>query len=1510
MVDQDFDLALIKTVNASTPGPYYPGSTVSFDITVFNQGSLDAYDVQINDYIPAELILNDLAWTLSGTTASLANEIDFIGAGENVTRMITFTINNDFQGTTIINNAEIASAASLDDGPNVIDEDSTPNDNSGTPPELSTNNDIDDEAPGTPGTMDNPNDSDDYDPEQITVTQEFDIALKKVISTFDDTNSNGDIDPGEKVTFAITVYNQGTLDATDVVVTDYMPTGTIYFAADNSGWTGTAPILTTTVSSLPKGAESTVYLTLQVDPMFMGHSMVNNAEITAAQNLLNLVDEDSPLSIINGSPDNGSELVSDNDIDDEAAGTPGTKDNPNDYDDWDPVYFPVGQIFDLALTKLYTDFVDKNGDGVLSPGDDVQFTINVYNQGTLDAYKIQITDYIPSGMSLIDPNWNNMQNVNLARLNSVIPFLGAGEQTSVTILLHLDVFNRQTSIVNWAEISAADDDNDNVYDPPVDVDSTPNSVIGDDTFGGDNEINNANNDEDDHDPAEIKPIIIMDLALTKKDQSNDPVSGWGEVRTFDIDVTNQGTIIATQFAVVDYVPCGMEFMSGPGLNPGWTYNPISRKAEYIYDNQILEVGETVTLHIQLKVVNCTTDDPYYAWTNYAEISEYDDDLNHFNAQVLDIDSHADETNFDDAGGEPWGPSDDSVIGDGTGPIGSGPADKDEDDHDPAKVEIFDLALKKELVTINNPYRYGDLLEFKITVCNQGNIGAQNVVIGDYLPAGYNFSFANNTGWTGTVASPEYTISSIEVEECQEVSIYLTIQQTNGGEKDWINYSEILSAENENGEDRTNWDVDSTPGSNNSVENSVEPGDAADNDLTSNDKGGEEDDHDPAGIELLDLAMRKVTGNQTGPYEYGDMVTFTFEVFNQGSIETSNIVLTDYIPCGFKYVSSNDGNGWSYDSNTGYAIKTLPNTLVPGASTTTTIILEIQQCIDNDDDIFTNYAEISDYTSTDPDYPNPEDVDSMTDSDPDNDTGGVPDTSDDDNVDGDKYQGEDEDDHDPERIEVFDLALKKELLTINNPYRYGDELEFKITVCNQGNVDAASIKVSDYLPAGYSFSFANNPGWGGTVTAPIYSVPGVLAQDACTEFNINLTIQQTNGGEKDWINYAEITSSTDTEGNVREDADSVEGSNGAGENAVEPGDAEDNDLTSTDKGGEEDDHDPAGIELFDLAQRKVISNQTGPYEYGDVVTFTMEVYNQGSIEASNIELTDYIPCGFKYAASNDANGWTYNSTTGYATKILVNNLAPGANTSTTINLEIQQCLDNNVNSFTNYVEISDHDSTDPDYPNPEDVDSKTDDDPNNDTGGVPDTSDDDNIEGDSYQGEDEDDHDPERIEVFDLALKKELLTINNPYRYGDDLEFKITVCNQGNVDAANIEVSDYLPAGYSFSFANNPGWGGTVTAPIYKVPGVLAQDACTQFSIHLTIQRTDGGEKDWINYAEITSSTDTNGNVRIDADSVQGSNGAGENAVEPGDAADNDLTSTDKGGEEDDHDPAGIESCMI
>ena len=84
-----------------------------------------------------------------------------------------------------------------------------------------------------------------------------------------------------------------------------------------------------------------------------------------------------------------------------------------------------------------------------------------------------------------------------------------------------------------------------------------------------------------------------------------------------------------------------------------------------------------------------------------------------------------------------------------------------------------------------------------------------------------------------------------------------------------------------------------------------------------------------------------------------MVTFTFEVFNQGSIQASGVEVTDYIPCGFRYVAAaNDFNGWTYDSNTGMAKVILPGSIVPlwisfyhYSVTSTTMYRRKHKCLD-------------------------------------------------------------------------------------------------------------------------------------------------------------------------------------------------------------------------------------------------------------------------------------------------------------------------------------------------------------------------------------------------------------------------------------------------------------------------------------------------------------------------------------------------------------------------------------
>ena len=1488
-----FDLALKKEV--FTAAPYSYGQSVQFNLMVCNQGNITANNIEITDYIPAGFALNAAGspgWTLSGSDAVFELTTP-LAPDQCVNFQIQLTVlrksgdAKDWTNYAEITYAEDATGVDMTDQ----DWDSTPGSNSLAENALLPGDADDDNMLGKGPLFGE--DEDDHDVAGIEIV---DVALTKTIATI------GALSYGDEVCFDIEIINQGNVDIASVGVIDYFPAGFTLNSVSSPDWQAVSNSNTATYKSKTLAActSEVVQICFEIAKSDGGFTDWDNcAEINYLEdsNWNALVDIDSTPDSFNGNDAGGAvDSAADNYVDGDASGVVGGSVAAGDEDDHDCERVV---IYDLALRKT-TPIV------TCDYGDKVPFTIEVFNQGNVPVQNILVEDYFPAGLvfnNADNPSWN--ANGTYLFGAPILP----GASATVTIILELvqtsggvKDFTNFAEIISFTDLSGVDQSAN-------DADSTPgsNSALENAVCQGDpddDEINECGTvlgeDEDDHDPAGLR---VVDLALKKTTTAAGPFRP-GDLVNYEIMVCNQGNVLVDEVQVFDHIPSGLAFDASNF--PFWIYDSVSRNAVATFVDPIVP-GTCTTMDILLEVQCSDNVDYETSWDNIAEIYSFEDDQDN-NITAEDKDSNADAIFNNDAGGHPWCATDDYIDGDGTGVNYDCVAETDEDDHDPERIEIFDLALKKELITFQDPYKYGQLLQFDITVCNQGNIGAQDVVIQDYLPAGFNFNPALNPGWSSFGTDAQYTIPAIAVNTCEVVSINLTIVQTNGGEKDWVNYSEIISAFNENGEDRTTWDFDSTPGSDNITENQVEPDHAGDNDMLSKDMGGEEDDHDPAGIELLDLAVRKTTVNQFGPFCYGDQIIYTIEICNQGSIQAEGVQLTDYIPCGFVYDTFNDILFWSYNPLNGNATRDFVGTLDAGQCVTTNIFVNLQQCIDNDINTFTNFVEISNGVSTDPDYPDILDVDSCSDIIEGNDLGGTPDDPTEDNImTGDKCAGEDEDDHDPERVEVFDLALIQQLITINDPYKYGQLLQFDMTVCNQGNVDASNIVVENYLPVGFSFNAANNPGWANNGGVLTYDIPGDLIQDQCVTFPIYLTIEQTTGGEKDWVNYAEIISSTDLNNVVRKDADSNPASNTTEENLVEPDHAGDDDIESVDRGGEEDDHDPAGIELLDLALRKTTVNQYGPFCYGDQIVYNIEICNQGSIQAESIQLTDYIPCGFEYDALNDQIAWSYDSATGDATMNIAQTLDPGQCMNRTIYVNLQQCIDNDINTFTNFVEISRGLSTDPDYPNILDVDSCSDALDNNDLGGTPDNVfEDDVITGDKCAFEDEDDHDPERVQIFDLALKKELITVNNPYKYGQLLQFDITVCNQGNLDAMNIAVQEYLPAGYSFDVANNPGWLFLGGIPVYVIPTTLIQDQCTTFPVYLTIEQTTGGEKDWVNYAEIIYATDINGVVRKDADSNPASNSVTENLVEPDHAGDDNLESVDRGGEEDDHDPAGIE----
>ena len=139
-------------------------------------------------------------------------------------------------------------------------------------------------------------------------------------------------------------------------------------------------------------------------------------------------------------------------------------------------------------------------------------------------------------MTLVDEDWNTDGTFDLGDL-------GAGMTTTVDVDIAIDASFQGTELVNFAEISEADNalgladddstpDDDNTNDAGGNPDTASDDVVGGDGSGmpGDED---ASTDEDDHDPASVIIGQVFDLALTKELSSAGPFAA-GDTVTFTI----------------------------------------------------------------------------------------------------------------------------------------------------------------------------------------------------------------------------------------------------------------------------------------------------------------------------------------------------------------------------------------------------------------------------------------------------------------------------------------------------------------------------------------------------------------------------------------------------------------------------------------------------------------------------------------------------------------------------------------------------------------------------------------------------------------------------------------------------------------------------------------------------------------------------------------------------------------------------------------------------------------
>ncbi len=975
----------------------------------------------------------------------------------------------------------------------------------------------------------------------------FDLALTKVLT------ATGPFMPGDVISFELTVINQGDVTATNTVVTDNSPAGLIYQSSTADANVTDNGDETFTVASLPAMSSQVIEVFYQIDPASTATSMINDAEITATSG----TDVDSTPGD-NSAPN---DTANDDDVTDTTGG-----------DDQDPAEVTIVQptpVFDLALFKQLA----AGQSSMVDPGDAISYTITVMNQGSVSADNISVTDYIPTGLNfeaLSNSAWvDNLDGTATAILsvaNGLLPVggLASGTQASIDIILNVAHNAPQgMNLMNWAEISAATDDTGS---PVTDTDSTPDTDQTNDTFGGDDEINNGGGDEDDHDPAEVT-VRQFDLALVKSlanGQSSLVVPG--DLVTFTITVQNQGNIAADNIRVVDYVPTCMTI-----ADANWTNtNPVEYTfsvASGLLPAGGLAAGASVSIDITLQVD--ATADATCDFTNWSEIAGHTDTDGD---PIPDSDSTPDTDNTNDNYG-------------GTGVTDN--SGGDEDDHDDAVVtfnSIYDLALTKVYSSyidnnVDGTINPGDDVIFTITVFNQGTVGATNVEVTDYLPSGLMLSALDMNGWTGSGTGISNTILSLDPQSSSSVDIQVTIDPAFMGTS-IVNAAEISNSD-------SNADIDSNADGDSSNDTFV-----TDDDITST--GGDEDDHDLAEIMLqqqFDLALTKdyvdfVDSDGTGDITAGDEILYTITVYNQGSLDGTNIEVTDYIPTGM-FLSNNDTNGW-VGSSAGPVTNTIASVPANGAPATVDILLTIDPGFMGQS--ITNWAEISNDN-------NGGDIDSTPDGVQFDGAGETDDLGDDNVIDN---TNGDEDDHDPAQIlvgQVFDLALMKMVVPGQaDSYEVFDDIEYAITIYNQGTVDAYNVDVIDYIQAGQELSPNDNNGWMADGTGNyMNTIPGPVRAGSSETVYITLRVtQEAYTLQLDSLfNIAEIAGSTDIVGVPQDDMDSTP-------DMTQGNDAQMDNITDN-SGGDEDDEDPAYADIKPLDPLGYIyCEKTGQLVTGGVV----------------------------------------------------------------------------------------------------------------------------------------------------------------------------------------------------------------------------------------------------------------------------------------------------------------------
>ena len=388
------------------------------------------------------------------------------------------------------------------------------------------------------------------------------------------------------------------------------------------------------------------------------------------------------------------------------------------------------------------------------------------------------------------------------------------------------------------------------------------------------------------------------------------------------------------------------------------------------------------------------------------------------------------------------------------------------------VDVPEITPKKDVN--NTTPNFGENVAYTIVVSNDGISDAKQVVITDTLAKGLKFLGAN---YNGVYDKSTHTVTwtlDIDAGKTVELKVNVTVED----------YGVLV------------------------------------NRVTVGDK-----------TSLVDIAVPEIIPDKTANVtdaNFGDNVTYTVTVTNDGDVDASQVVIVDQLGNGLKYVSSSDGGVWDEKTNT----VTWIVDLAAGETKTLNVVATVVGYGN-----VTNYLAVGNKTS---------------------------------------------------KINVNVPEITPNKTVDNKNPNFGDNVTYTIVVSNDGAADAKNVVVKDILDPGFKFIEANYGGVYDELTRTVTWIVDVNAKD-----HVDLTIKVT------VEDYGVLTNNV-TVGN----------------------------KTSS----------------VNITVPEIIPNKTADIEnlnFGDEITYTVNITNVGKSNAVNVAVRDVLGEGLELIS---ADGGVYDPIT--------------------------------------------------------------------------------------------------------------------------------------------------------------------------------------------------------------------------------------------------------------------------